>query len=451
MATIARKRRAVWPDRDAVRASYAEPAAVRRRSRRESLDAYLRWGFVDRADGQVELACAPEVEATIFEVSRPSLRCAPAAWRPPRRADRAGDRRPRRRTATCRATWFAAAGRARPARRSSTSPAATSSSRRTPTAPSASSASTWGVDLCMDKFYCPGKRSSPRRGRSAVAERGARGRGHRSPPGARAPVAGADPRGSCGSRGRRRPSPASVGETRQKVNYHLKELERVGLVAPVGERRSGNFIETLYEAARPQLPRLAAGRVVRPAPARRAAPAALAGAPGDGGRAVCSGTRSRCSTGPRSTASRSPAPRSKSTSTSPTRRTAPRSSTSTSTAVQELCDRYGGRDGLPYRVVLAAHPASEPDREGRAHDNDYEKTFSVRVPPERRVPGVHRPDELEQWFTPKFDADAEEGAPGVKADAASPGATCTSRSPRSRTTSCCATGSGRRIRTPAST
>ena len=39
-----------------------------------------------------------------------------------------------------------------------------------------------------------------------------------------------------------------VGQTRQKVNYHLKELERAGLVEAVGERRSGNFIETLYEA-----------------------------------------------------------------------------------------------------------------------------------------------------------------------------------------------------------
>jgi DNA-binding transcriptional ArsR family regulator len=40
----------------------------------------------------------------------------------------------------------------------------------------------------------------------------------------------------------------AVGETRQKVNYHLKELERVGLVEAVGERRSGNFMETLYES-----------------------------------------------------------------------------------------------------------------------------------------------------------------------------------------------------------
>jgi hypothetical protein len=30
------------------------------------LKAYIQWGFVDRGDGQVELACNPETEATIF-------------------------------------------------------------------------------------------------------------------------------------------------------------------------------------------------------------------------------------------------------------------------------------------------------------------------------------------------------------------------------------------------
>jgi uncharacterized protein YndB with AHSA1/START domain len=52
---------------------------------------------------------------------------------------------------------------------------------------------------------------------------------------------------------------------------------------------------------------------------------------------------------------------------------------------------------------------------------EYEKTFSVHVPPERAFRAFTDPNELEQWFTPKFDADADEGAPGVKADAASPG------------------------------
>lgn len=39
-----------------------------------------------------------------------------------------------------------------------------------------------------------------------------------------------------------------LGEARQKVNYHLKELERRGLVVTTGERRRGNFVESLYQA-----------------------------------------------------------------------------------------------------------------------------------------------------------------------------------------------------------
>jgi pimeloyl-ACP methyl ester carboxylesterase len=79
MSTIARRRRAVWPDRDAVYESYRSrpPFDV---VAPEALAAYVRWGFVDRPDGQVELACAPEVEATIFEVSGEAIG-APAAWR----------------------------------------------------------------------------------------------------------------------------------------------------------------------------------------------------------------------------------------------------------------------------------------------------------------------------------------------------------------------------------
>jgi len=39
-----------------------------------------------------------------------------------------------------------------------------------------------------------------------------------------------------------------IGQSRQKVNYHLKELEDAGLVRPTGERRVGNFVETLYQS-----------------------------------------------------------------------------------------------------------------------------------------------------------------------------------------------------------
>jgi len=62
----ARRRRVVWPDRATVLESYASrpPLAV---MEREALEGYVRHGFRDRADGQVELACPPEVEAWFFE------------------------------------------------------------------------------------------------------------------------------------------------------------------------------------------------------------------------------------------------------------------------------------------------------------------------------------------------------------------------------------------------
>lgn len=68
MATIARKRRAVWPDRETMTASYASRPPLNELAP-EALEAYVRWGTVERSDGQIELACRPEAEATIFEVS----------------------------------------------------------------------------------------------------------------------------------------------------------------------------------------------------------------------------------------------------------------------------------------------------------------------------------------------------------------------------------------------
>lgn len=54
----------------------------------------------------------------------------------------------------------------------------------------------------------------------------------------------------------------AIGKTRQNANYHLKELERVGLIERAGERRVGNFIESLYVARARSLvisPRLTLG------------------------------------------------------------------------------------------------------------------------------------------------------------------------------------------------
>jgi pimeloyl-ACP methyl ester carboxylesterase len=79
MSTIARKRRAIWPDRTAVLESYANRPPLDALEP-EALAAYVHWGFHDQPDGQVELACPPEVEATIFETTADD-RGAASAWR----------------------------------------------------------------------------------------------------------------------------------------------------------------------------------------------------------------------------------------------------------------------------------------------------------------------------------------------------------------------------------
>lgn len=154
-----------------------------------------------------------------------------------------------------------------------------------------------------------------------------------------------------------------VGETRQKVNYHLKELERVGLVAPVGERRSGNFIETLYEAVGRSL--LISPRVAWSDPRRvdvlrqqhslerlvmvggqleRDAISLLDRAAFDGEQIASAAVEADVHFADE--------------------RDRAVFLDEYLEKVRELCDRYGSREGLPYRIVLAAHPLTET--EGRA-------------------------------------------------------------------------------------
>ena len=40
----------------------------------------------------------------------------------------------------------------------------------------------------------------------------------------------------------------AIGQPRQRVNYHLKELEQAGLVERTGEERTGNFVSSLYRS-----------------------------------------------------------------------------------------------------------------------------------------------------------------------------------------------------------
>jgi pimeloyl-ACP methyl ester carboxylesterase len=77
MVTAARKRRSRFHDRAAMveALSGREPLS---QLAPEAMEAYARWGTVDDGDG-VRLACDPEVEATVFEVSGEEDG-APAAW-----------------------------------------------------------------------------------------------------------------------------------------------------------------------------------------------------------------------------------------------------------------------------------------------------------------------------------------------------------------------------------
>jgi len=65
LAAGARRRRDVWDDRDAVRASYGSRPPLDE-LHPDALAGYVRWGFRDRPDGRVELSCRPETEAQIF-------------------------------------------------------------------------------------------------------------------------------------------------------------------------------------------------------------------------------------------------------------------------------------------------------------------------------------------------------------------------------------------------
>jgi len=66
----ARRRRRVWDDRADVEASYGSRPPLDALDP-EVLSAYVHWGFVDRSDGSIELACHPETEAAIFGTTRP--------------------------------------------------------------------------------------------------------------------------------------------------------------------------------------------------------------------------------------------------------------------------------------------------------------------------------------------------------------------------------------------
>src|SRR3546814_14964922 len=78
MSGRARTRRLIWPDRATfIRTVASKPPLADLAP--DALQAYARWGLLDRTDGLVQLACLPDTEAAIFEVSG-TTDGAPAAW-----------------------------------------------------------------------------------------------------------------------------------------------------------------------------------------------------------------------------------------------------------------------------------------------------------------------------------------------------------------------------------
>jgi pimeloyl-ACP methyl ester carboxylesterase len=74
---LARRRRQVWASREEAREAWRDRELFRDWDPRV-LEIYLREGMRDRSDGQVELKCPGEIEATIFE-TRDRLAALPAA------------------------------------------------------------------------------------------------------------------------------------------------------------------------------------------------------------------------------------------------------------------------------------------------------------------------------------------------------------------------------------
>jgi DNA-binding transcriptional ArsR family regulator len=146
-----------------------------------------------------------------------------------------------------------------------------------------------------------------------------------------------------------------LGEPRQKVNYHVKELERAGLVRRVGERRAGNLMESLYQAVASTFvvsPRLAWTDPRRVgALADQAALESLVAA-GERLQRAAALLLDRAAFGGEEIASASVEADVRLAGD------AERAAFLSEyvAAVGPLLKKYGTRDGDPYRVVLAVHP-----------------------------------------------------------------------------------------------
>lgn len=152
-----------------------------------------------------------------------------------------------------------------------------------------------------------------------------------------------------------------IGLPRQKVNYHLKELERAGLVQLVEERRVGNFVESVYRAvARTFLvsPEVAwaDGRRFETLASQHALETLVL--LGERLQRDAAGLLDRAAFDGAQIASASV------TAEVSFENEAEREAFLNEylEAIAPLLERYGAKEGAPYRVVLAAYPGDERSR-----------------------------------------------------------------------------------------
>ncbi len=158
-----------------------------------------------------------------------------------------------------------------------------------------------------------------------------------------------------------------IGQPRQNINYHVKELERAGLVRRVGERRKGNFIEGLYQAVAATF--VVSQRATWSDPRRAQAMQdqfALESL-------VCLGERLERDAAVLLDRAAFDGEEIASVSIEAEVHFANEADRAAFVdeylaAVGPLFREYGSRDGVPYRVALAAYPDPVPDDRGSEHE-----------------------------------------------------------------------------------
>jgi DNA-binding transcriptional ArsR family regulator len=149
-----------------------------------------------------------------------------------------------------------------------------------------------------------------------------------------------------------------IGQPRQRVNYHLKALAEAGLVEPVGTRPNGNFVETLYRSVARSFvvaPEVAwtSGRRVEALRAQHSLETLVA--LGERLQQDAAELLDRAAFDGEEIPSAAVS--------AELRFASPEDRAAFMRAYLEsmrvLLERYGAREGAPYRVVLAVHPQAE--------------------------------------------------------------------------------------------